>query len=172
MGEREERFARLFASAYGPVWAYARRRVPADDIEDVVSETLAIVWRRLDDVPDGEGSLPWIYGVAHKTIGNALRSRRRRLRLMERLRREPAATPERHGSAGVLEAFSDLPTNDQEILRLAAWEGLTPAEIAVVLRCSPNAAALRLSRARKKLRERMTGSEPFRTQQARKEIDV
>lgn len=172
MGEREDRYTRLFASAYGPLWAYARRRVPADDVEDVVAEVLSTAWRRLDDVPP-DNPLPWLYGAAHKTIANVRRAQGRRLRLIQRL----AAEPSHLGTSGsedvaVIEALSQLRPEDQEVLRLAAWEDLDPSDIAVVLGCSPNAAALKLSRARKKLRRRLTGSPPSRTQARRKEIDV
>ncbi len=169
MGEREERFARLFASAYGPLWAYARRRVPPDDVDDLVAETLTVAWRRLDDVPDP--ALPWLYGVAHKAIGNHLRSRRRGLRLVRRLAAEPAPV-ESADQARALDALGALRRADQEILRLTAWEDLSTSEIAVVLGCSPDAAAARLSRARKRFREHLSGSRPSRTQAGRKEIDV
>ena len=169
MGEREDRFARLFASAYGPLWAYARRRVASDDVDDVVAETLTVAWRRIDEVP--EVPLPWLYGVAYKAIGNQLRSRRRGLRLLRRLAAEPVPTAGEHSSQ-VLDALARLRPADQEVLRLAAWEGLGASEIATVLGCSVNAAALRLSRARKNLREALTGSGPSRTQAGRKEIDV
>ena len=170
MGEREERFARLFASAYGPLWAYARRRIAPDDVDDVVAETLTVAWRRLDEVP--EPALPWLYGVAYKAIGNHTRSRRRRLRLVERLAAETAPFGASDSSSGALEALASLRLGDQEILRLAAWEDLGSSDIAAVLGCSTNAAALRLSRARKRFRELLTGSDPSRTQAGRKEIDV
>lgn len=169
MAEREDRFARLFASAYEPLWAYARRRVPPDDVDDVVAETFTVAWRRLDEIPSFE--LPWLYGVAYKAIGNLIRSRRRGLRLVRRLAAEPPPTADAPSSE-VLDALATLGPPDREILRLAAWEDLGPGEIALVLGCSVNAAALRLSRARKKLRDALTGSGGTRTQAGRKEIDV
>ncbi|MEX2556077.1 MAG: sigma-70 family RNA polymerase sigma factor [Actinomycetota bacterium] len=171
MGEREDRFTRLFASAYGPLWAYARRRVPASDVDDIVAEVLTVAWRRLDHVPDDESSLAWLYGVAYKVVGNHLRSQRRRLRLAARLAAEPASA-EPSSDPGVIEALSALRPEDREVLRLAAWEGLGAPQIAIVLGCSSNAAALRLSRARARLRDRLTGSASSRTQARRKEIDV
>jgi len=175
MRERRERFSRLFASAYGPLWAYARRRVPAADLDDVVAEAFTVAWRRLDAIPEGDGALPWLYGVAYKVICNHRRSQHRRLRLVARLAAEPPSTPDfdpASGDTAVLEALGALRPADQEILRLVAWEGLEANEAAVVLGCSTNAATLRLSRARARLRERLTGSGPSRTHAQRKEIDV
>lgn len=171
MGAREDRFERLFAAAYPDVWRYARRRVPEADVDDVVAETFTVAWRRLDEVPE-DRALPWLYRVAANTIANRLRSQRRHLRLVSRLQAEPPPAPAAEGDPEILDALAALRPDDQEVLRLAAWEGLGPAEIAVVLGCSDNAAAVRLSRARARLRERLTGSDRTRTQARRKEIDV
>ena len=56
------------------------------------------------------------------------------------------------GSAALGRALARLTAADREVLLLAGWEGLTPAEIAVVLACSPAAARVRLHRARRRLR--------------------
>lgn len=48
-------------------------------------------------------------------------------------------------------AFGCLEEDDQELLRLVAWDGLTPAQAAQVLGCSPVAARSRLHRARNRL---------------------
>jgi RNA polymerase sigma-70 factor (ECF subfamily) len=46
----------------------------------------------------------------------------------------------------------EVPPDDAELLRLWAWEQLAPGEIAGVLGITPNAASIRLHRARKRLR--------------------
>jgi RNA polymerase sigma factor (sigma-70 family) len=53
----------------------------------------------------------------------------------------------------VVDVILMLPERDREVLLLAAWERLSTAEIASVLGCSENAAALRLHRARRRLVE-------------------
>ena len=50
-------------------------------------------------------------------------------------------------------ALTRLREPDREILRLVAWEGCTTGELATVLGCSSNAAAVRLHRARRRLRK-------------------
>ena len=172
MADREDRFRIVFDAGYGPVWAYARRRVVASDVEDVVADVMAVAWRRLEDVPDDDQALPWLYGVARRTIANRRRSQHRRARLLERLGRERTVDTPRDDRPDVIAALERLRPSDREVLRLAAWEQLGPAEIAVVLGCSANAAALRLSRARRRLRAAMTGSASSRTQDERKVTDV
>ncbi|MGW5050374.1 sigma factor-like helix-turn-helix DNA-binding protein [Actinokineospora sp. NPDC004072] len=49
------------------------------------------------------------------------------------------------------EAFDRLTERDQEVLRLVAWEQLTAAEVAVVLGCARTTAAMRISRAGRRL---------------------
>ena len=57
-GLRRARFEALFREHHSAVRAYARRRVPSEVVDDIVSETFLVVWRRLDDVP--EAPLPWL----------------------------------------------------------------------------------------------------------------
>jgi RNA polymerase sigma-70 factor (ECF subfamily) len=133
--------------------AYAARRLPTvTDAEDVVAEVFLVAWRRLDDVPEGEAALPWLYGVARKTIGNQRRGLFRRGRLHARLeqtaeRPAPAAAAVSDAEPAI-EALERLSESDRELLRLVAWEELSHAEIAAVLGISVNAVAIRLHRAR------------------------
>jgi RNA polymerase sigma-70 factor (ECF subfamily) len=52
----------------------------------------------------------------------------------------------------VHEALARLSPADQEVLRLTAWEELGVDEVAVALGCGSRAAAMRLHRARRRLR--------------------
>ena len=89
-------------------------------------------------------------------LANQRRSLRRLVALRSRLRELPEpARAERSDLPEVVAALKQLRRDDQEILRLAAWEGLTGAELAVALDCTENAAAIRLHRARKRLEEQL-----------------
>ena len=55
--------------------------------------------------------------------------------------------------ADLYDALGRLSEQDRELVRLWAWEQLAPQEIAVVFGVTPNAARIRLHRARAKLRE-------------------
>ena len=54
---RRARFEALAAEVYEPLQRYVRRRIDAAAADDVVSDTLLVCWRRLDDVPD-DAALP------------------------------------------------------------------------------------------------------------------
>ena len=160
--DHEEDFRRLFAEHNRQVLAYALRRCEQRaDAEDVVAGTFAVAWRRFADAPAEELRLAWLYAIAARVLANQRRSLRRLSALRSRLRAQPpAGAPERVELDEVVVSLRELRSEEQEVLRLAAWEGLTNAELAVALGCSENAATIRLHRARKRLAEQLTKEEP------------
>lgn len=151
---RRARFEALARDLIEPLRRFLVRRVDADTADDVLADTLLVVWRRLDDVPDH--ALPWVYGVARNCLANARRGDRRQERLAAKIAvvDPPVAAVAGPGEGDPLlaEALATLGETDAELLRLWAWEQLTPAEIATVLDVTPNAVSIRLHRAREKLR--------------------
>jgi RNA polymerase sigma-70 factor (ECF subfamily) len=125
-----------------------------DDAADVVAETFLQAWRRLEQAPEGGAVRLWLYGIARKVLANHLRGKRRYQRLGIRLAEAATADAARFdvtspdGSGSVAAAFGRLRPDDQNILALVAVEGLTPKEMADVLRCSATAVRVRLHRAR------------------------
>lgn len=158
--DRRARYEALFREVYEPLQAYARRRTDRTSADDVVAEALLVLWRRLDQVP-AELALPWSYGVARRCLANQRRSEHRRDALSDRLLAERPdvaghdAVPGLEHDDELEAALADLAADDREILRLWAWEQLQPKEIAVVLDISPNAAAIRVHRAKQRLGEAM-----------------
>jgi RNA polymerase sigma-70 factor, ECF subfamily len=153
---RRRRFEELAAEVYEPLQRYVRRRVSAGWVDDVVSETMTTLWKRLDDIPR-HAALPWAYGVARRQIANHRRGVRRHLRLVERIEAEPltATNSETPLDPELEHALAGLGESDREILRLWAWEQLEAAEIATVMGLTANAASIRLHRAKKKLGENL-----------------
>lgn len=154
-GQSEQRYRRLFDRHHREVYAYCRRRTDAQTASDCAAETFLVAWRRLDDVPDGDPALRWLYGVARRVLANEFRRTRRWRGLLTRLRRveeAPDPTPEmvvvrRDHDRTVLAAMTHLPPEDRELLRLALWEEIPHAEIAAELGCSTQAATQRIYRA-------------------------
>jgi RNA polymerase sigma-70 factor (ECF subfamily) len=121
-------------------------------VDDVVAETFLVAWRRIDDLPDEVR--PWLLGVARKTLSTQLRSARRRTSLVEKLSAAelPGAFSQVDSpDTGLIGALQRLSATDQEVLALAAWEGLRPREAAVVLGVSPAWYRVRLHRAKRRL---------------------
>jgi RNA polymerase sigma-70 factor (ECF subfamily) len=152
---RRQRFEEVFAEVYEPVQRFVARRVTPDSVDDIVSETMLTLWRRLDDIPNQP--LPWAYGVARRQVANQRRSVGRHLRLVRRLESEPPdpAGPDSPLDAELHIALGALEESDRELLQLWAWEQLEPAEIAVVLGATPNAISIRLHRAKARLGKKL-----------------
>jgi RNA polymerase sigma-70 factor, ECF subfamily len=155
--ERSRRFDELFASYSSDLVAYCGWRTgSATDAQDAVADVFLIAWRRLDKLPDGDAARVWLYATARKVIANQRRSSRRRVALHERLTLEAAsalqASPSDREDELVHEALRRLGPRDREVLLLAEWEGLTPAQIATVLGSPAVTARGRLHRARRRFR--------------------
>src|SRR5207248_7761792 len=151
-----QRFEQIYAEQHDAVRAYVRRRVAEDAVDDVVSETFLVCWRKLDWVPDDP--LPWLYAVARKTIAN----HRRKLARQAPPRAAVGGEPEPVGDGALAAAFAALSEHDREVLRLVAWEGLSLREAAVVLGCSALACRVRYHRAKTRLARRLEATEAFR----------
>jgi RNA polymerase sigma factor (sigma-70 family) len=155
--DAESRFRALFNVAYPALRRYARNRgLTGADAEDLVAGTLEVAWRRLDDVP-ADDPMPWLYVVARNLLRNKTRKDTRR---GEILARTPPPVPPPTDPADLAPnelrtALAALSEDDQEVLRLIAWDGLTPAQAAVVLGCSAIAVRSRLHRARNRLADRL-----------------
>jgi RNA polymerase sigma-70 factor (ECF subfamily) len=124
-----------------------------------MGEVFLTVWRRIEQAPLGPDALPWLYRICHLTVSNHWRGAARRWRLESKINAIRVTPPSpiadqvvvRDEVRTVVRLLDDMRATDAEILRLAAWEGLSTAEIATVLDISPDAAKQRLSRARKRL---------------------
>jgi RNA polymerase sigma-70 factor, ECF subfamily len=152
--ERRQRIEQLHADHAAAVFGFARRRTSWADADEVVSETFLVAWRRLEAVPAG-GERPWLLGIARHVLANQRRSAARQTNVQLRLAQAGAvASPvDRHdaGSDRIRRALDQLSAADRDALTLLAWDGLSPAEIAVVLGCTRAAAYVRIHRARRRL---------------------
>jgi RNA polymerase sigma-70 factor (ECF subfamily) len=170
--QRERRFCALYQEHYRSIQAYAVRRVRSQsDVADVVAEVFTVAWRRLARVPEPPADRLWLYGVARRVVAGRLRSARRHRQLTARLEASQAVTgqpgmPPQDPAHRALSAdherlaaaFGDLRSAEREALALVLWEELSHAEAARVLGCSVNAVAIRVHRAKARLRVALTST--------------
>lgn len=170
--DRQARFNELFDQHFAAVRAYvARRSGTAGVVDDVLSETFLVTWRRIDSVPtDG---LPWLLGVARRVLANQRRGEARRGALVQLLAsmlpRGLVAEPDSEVFGELSDALAALSPREREALLLVAWEGLDPQRAARVVGCAPAAFRARLYRARRQLAAQLqaTPKEARLTEEAR-----
>ena len=124
-------------------------------------------WRRRRAVQlHGDCILPWLLAVANNAIRNADRSLRRNKRLLAKLP-PPCATGDFGDDAAgrlddervlaqILTALGALRTEEQEVVALCDWAGLSYMEAATALDVPVGTVRSRLSRAHEHLRARLS----------------
>lgn len=158
-----EAFGEIFDRHADAVHGYRARRLrSADAADDLVSIVFLEAWRRRDDVVlEQESALPWLFGVARRTL---MRRTRDAMRHRAALRRMPAALIEPDHAddvvaeidnsrrlAAVAAAFTRLRRSDQDIIALCVWQALDYSAAAVALGVPVGTVRSRLSRARARL---------------------
>lgn len=153
------------AEVYEPLQRYLHRRCGPDDRDEVLNEVLLVLWRRADHVPP-DNALPWTYGIARRCLANHRRGHRRRLRLVDAVgaaaRPEPGPDWTSAADVALHSALESLGEIDREVVRLWAWEGLEPRDIAEVVGSTANAVSIRLTRSRAALAARIAKSDDER----------
>ncbi|WP_354697214.1 RNA polymerase sigma factor [Paraconexibacter sp. AEG42_29] len=149
-GDREE-LERMVRAHHDAVRAYLVRRASAEDAADALSETFLVAWRRIDERPDETMWLPWLYGIARRTLANQRRAQQRQGALIERLHGLGAIAGDQSPDTGLMTALAALGPADREALMLVAWEGLSTEDAAHVLGCRASTFRMRLVRARRRL---------------------
>ena len=152
-------YERLYREHARAIHAYCFRRTSSEDAKDATADVFVVAWRRYDEIPLGDETLPWLYGVARNVLRDRNRSRRRRARLAAKV----ASTTEDNVEGpehqvvrsseheAVLAAIERLPETDREVLRLVEWEGLSRDQVAEMLFVSRSAIDKRITRAHKKI---------------------
>ncbi len=170
---RSAAFRALFDAYERPLRVYCHRRLPPTLAEDAAAEVFLVMWRRLDEVPEGSEGRLWLYGIARNVIRNKQRSLGRNRRLQDLVERQPtrrAESPEEivvrsTEDERLWDALNGLRDAERELVLLRSWEGLSSADIGAVLGITPKAVDNRLGRIRKKLQKRlgdysMSGADP------------
>ena len=153
MGSTDASFERAYIQFLPAVSGYLYRRVDRQQVEDLAADVFAIAWRKRASVAEGE-ELPWLYRIAANVVANHRRKQASGAALFASLRpadSAPSAEEIVAADATLAAAWSQLRPAERELLALSLVEDLPPAELAVALGISVNAATIRVHRARTKL---------------------
>jgi len=156
--ERRTQFEEVFRAHHRSVARFVAARYPTVDGGDLVALTFEVAWRRLDDAPL-DAVRGWLFGIARNHARNAIRRRGRQRVLVDVLANEPVRrvsslhderlpveTAERLAAA-----LGQLSESDRDVIELAAFEGLSGADLGAALGVSAGTASVRLHRARGRL---------------------
>lgn len=165
MQSPDAQFERAYVQFLPAVSGYLYRRVQRQFVEDLAADVFAIAWRKRATVAAGE-ELPWLYRIAANVVANHRRSQASGFALLAALRpadSAPSAEDIVVADASLAGAWRRLRPAEREVLALALVEELPPAELAVALGVSVNAATIRVHRAKKKLHELLERTAPVAT---------
>ena len=154
-GEKAAAFRELHRTSYADVVRFIERRGFDHESEDIAATAFTTAWRRFDERP--ADPRPWVFGIARNAMENSTRGRYRKKALEVRVQSELqiltyTSTESVDTRLDVARAWATLAAADQEVLSLVAFEGLSPDDAASVLDLKRTTYAMRLARARKRLR--------------------
>jgi RNA polymerase sigma-70 factor (ECF subfamily) len=134
------------------VLAYLLHRTDPQTAQDVLQEVFVIAFARAAQLPDPP--VGWLFGTARRVLANRRRSFRRQDQLMERLLADigpESSSPDFELKQAFTQCLATLSPGDREVLTLAGWYDLAPAQAAEALGCTASTYAVRLHRARTRL---------------------
>jgi RNA polymerase sigma-70 factor (ECF subfamily) len=149
-----EEFTEIYRQLLPQISKYLARRVSPSDVEDIASRIFEIAWMKRSEAPKGF-ELPWIYRIAGFVVANHRRSEKAKENFFALFRPRdsaPSAEDIALSDLGLSEAWGKLTPAERQVISLSSFEGLDNADSAKVLEISNNAYALRLSKAKAKLR--------------------
>lgn len=153
-----ELFMVVFERHYAAIARYLARRLPPDVAADLASETFVRAFAaRARFEPSRDDALPFLYGIAANLIRRHRRSEERMLRAYARAGAAASAreTAELSDTAALAAVLRELRPVEREVLLLYAWAGLDYEQIAQALEIPVGTVRSRLSRTRRRLRERV-----------------
>ncbi|HEX6656410.1 MAG TPA: RNA polymerase sigma factor [Candidatus Limnocylindria bacterium] len=157
-------FAGLYRRYVDRVYGYAFYQLgDHHDAEDATERTFMAALRALPDFEDrGSTFRAWLFRIAHNTVVNAHRSRRRRADPLPDSFERPAPNADPAGLIALADelhdvrrAIAEMPDDRRQVILLRFVDGLSTAEVAEVLDRSPGAVRVLLHRSLKELADRL-----------------
>lgn len=147
-------FEEFYADTIDTVTSYLLRRCDPTVAQDVISETYVIAWRK--HAHRAPNPIGYVLLTARRVLDRTRRGQASQEIIAERLsylmeRSGPSAEDVVVRRREVAEAVARLSDLDREALLLTAWDGLSSAEVGLVLGMTPGAVRVRIHRAKQQL---------------------
>jgi RNA polymerase sigma-70 factor (ECF subfamily) len=178
-------FSEIFERHVRPVGGYIRRRVGADAVDDVLSETFLVAFRRRAAFDArADSARPWLLGIATKVVKSHRADEARQWRAFQASSSADAVAQEQQHAMADARLDADaamrrlapriaaLAARDRDTLLLHAWGDLTYEQIAEALDIPVGTVRSRLNRVRRKLAPPGSHSAARLTWMAKEESDA
>jgi RNA polymerase sigma-70 factor (ECF subfamily) len=148
-------FEDLYRSYYRRLTSFlARRLPPSHSADEIINDTLLIVWKHAGEFRNQSQVSTWIFGIAHRVALKSLRGHKRSLIASE----EPFTDPYREleQQEWLAQGLRQLPDNQRLSLLLTYQLGHSIEQVASMTECSAGTVKSRMFHARVKLRRFLT----------------
>ncbi|MBO9664161.1 MAG: sigma-70 family RNA polymerase sigma factor [Dokdonella sp.] len=150
-------FERLYLHHHGRLTRFlARHTARRDLVEEIVNETMWVVWRSAGEFRGDAKVATWIIGIAYRRLMKALRDRPEPLELPTTLPDEagdgPGEAEQRELRDWVRHGLLALPPDQRMTMELAYYLGQSCEEIAAIMDVAVGTVKARLFHARVRLR--------------------
>ena len=166
----ETRYREIYGTYFARIKNYLARSVGSEDAEDLAQETFLKVYASIAGFKEKSRTYTWVYRIATNLLID--RKRRDRIRVDRCDLSDRKLFCEAHGDYLVEESrivenemkecicsyIKALPIRYRSIIILREYESMSVDDIANVMDISPENAKKTLARARKRLRESLTGN--------------
>jgi len=157
LGERDA-FADLVRAWHDPVRTYVRRMLGQRDADDVTQEVWLAVFRGLPRLRQPDRFTAWLFSIARRAVVNRLRDGYARPETAEAVETPQAdAADAVIDRAELLTGLTGLPALEREVLILHYLQDLSVDTCAEICAVPVGTVKSRLSRARRLLRDELTG---------------
>ncbi|MEE9278359.1 MAG: RNA polymerase sigma factor [Dehalococcoidia bacterium] len=161
----QESFERLYQETFDTVYRYACVLVDDPSLaEDLAADVYLRAWRNRDSFRRQSKPLSWLLAIAHNTAMSAHRQRARGIAANRELSilaetSAPGPFPDAGPTTGALySAIRNLPSDQQQVILLRFFDGLSHVEVAEQLQKQPGAVRALQYRALKRLRSTLHSS--------------
>ena len=151
-------FAAFYKLYYPRLFRFIQRIVShqPDTVEEVIQETLLVVWQKPESFNHSCKLSTWVFGIAYHKALQAVASHARHdhadVDLLPELADSTANPAQQSETEDWLRcALAILPQEQRLVLELTFYHGLPYQDIAIILNCPENTVKTRMFHARKKL---------------------
>lgn len=146
-------FDQIYDELFPVIYRFVRVRTPQSDVEDVVAEIMAKIWRAMPSFR-GQSLKPWALRVAYNHIADYYRQKKRTPALLP-LEDNLVGTDPSEKATNILsigQVLSSLPPSQTAVIQLRLVEGLSAQDVAGILGITQQAVDSMLYRAKKGFR--------------------